>query len=210
LNIIRVLIVDDHILVRTGIRALVERIDGIEVIAETGDGGEALRLIKELRPDIVLLEIAITGGSGFDVLEQTVKEFPDVLVIVLTVREAHEYAIRALRGGAAGYLPKSAQSPELKAAMETVRRGQIYLPAGISKSQLEYGKGTTGLDLPTKLSPRQRDVLALIAEGYTTKRIALDLGISVKTVETHRAQLMHRLNIHSVAGLVRYAIKMGL
>lgn len=207
---IRVLIADDHALVRAGIRALVEKIDGVVVVGEAGKGSEALTLLSELNPSLMLLDISMPDGSGFDVLDHVTKNFPDIRVIVLTVHEAGEYAIRALREGAAGFLPKSAASVELEQAIQTVIRGEVYISAETSrKTLLQYGKGTKR-DLLATLSPRQREVLRLIAEGRTTKQIAQLLEISVKTVETHRAQLMERLDIHDVAGLVRYAIIVGL
>ena len=208
---IRTLIADDHALVRAGIRALVEKIQDVTVVAEAGKGSEALKLISELRPDLVLLDITMPDGSGFDVLQHVSKNFAEIRVIVLTVHEAGEYAIRALREGAAGFLPKSAASTELEQAIHTVLKGETYIsPETSRKTLLEYGKGVTKRDQLETLSPRQREVLRLIAEGRTTKQIAQMLEISVKTVETHRAQLMERLDIHDVAGLVRYAIIVGL
>jgi DNA-binding NarL/FixJ family response regulator len=207
----RVLIADDHALVRAGIRALVERIDGVEVVAEAGNGAEALKLTRELKPDLVLLDISMPEASGFEVLAQQAKEFPEVLVIVLTVHEAEAYAIRALREGAAGFLLKSAAAVELKEAIETVTRGQTYVsPQLAKKSLLEYGKASSDRTKLDTLSPRQGEILKLVAEGLSTKEIAGQLSISAKTVETHRAQLMERLNIHDVASLVRFALKMGL
>jgi DNA-binding NarL/FixJ family response regulator len=207
----RVLLADDHALVRAGIRALAERIEGVEVVAEAGNVAEALKLIKELNPDLVLLDISMPETSGFEVLAQQAKEFPEVRVIILTVHEAEAYAIRALRQGAAGFLLKSAASVELEAAIKTVTRGQTYVSPELSKrSLLEYGKASTDRARLDTLSPRQREILKLVADGLNTKEIAGHLRISAKTVETHRAQLMERLNIHDVAGLVRFAIKMGL
>lgn len=208
---IRVVIADDHALVRAGIRALVEKIEGIVVVGEAGTGSQALELVGEHRPDLMLLDITMPDGGGFEVLEQVTKKYPEIRIIVLTVHEAGEYAIRALREGAAGFLPKSAASTELEQAIQTVVRGEVYIsPETSRKTLLEYGKGATKRDLLATLSPRQREVLRLIAEGKTTKQIAQLLKISVKTVETHRAQLMERLGIHDVAGLVRYAIIVGL
>jgi len=208
---IRVLIADDHALVRAGIRALVEKIDDMVVVGEAGTGNEALELVKQLRPSLMLLDITMPDGGGFEVLDQVSKRYPEIRVIVLTVHEAGEYAIRALREGAAGFLPKSAASTELEQAIQTVILGETYIsPETSRKTLLEYGRGTTKRDLLATLSPRQREVLRLIAEGRTTKQIAQVLEISVKTVETHRAQLMERLGIHDVAGLVRYAIIVGL
>jgi DNA-binding NarL/FixJ family response regulator len=207
----RTLIADDHALVRAGIRALVEKIKGVTVVAEAGKGSEAIKLIDELKPDLVLLDITMPDGTGFDVLQHVSKTCPEVRVIVLSVHEAGEYAIRALREGAAGFLPKSAASTELEQAIRSVMKGEIYISSETSrKTLLEYGKGITKKDQLATLSPRQREVLRLIAEGRTTKQIAQMLEISVKTVETHRAQLMERLDIHDVAGLVRYAIIVGL
>src|ERR1051325_7242073 len=210
---IRVLIADDHALVRAGIRALVEKIEGVVVVGEAGKGKEALQLLKALKPNLILLDITMPEGSGFEVLDQVTKNFPEIRVIVLTVHEAEEYATRALSEGATGFLPKSAASTELEQAIRTVNRGEVYVSPEISRKILlaiGKGSGTTKRDLLATLSPRQREVRRLIAEGRTTKQIAQVLKISVKTVETHRAQLMDRLDIHDVAGLVRYAIIVGL
>src|SRR5687767_3944202 len=179
---IRVLIADDHALVRAGIRALVEKIEGVVVVGEAGTGSEAIALIKELHPNLVLLDLTMPEGTGFDVLNHVTKNSPEIRVIVLTVHEAGEYAIRALREGAAGFLPKSAASTELEQAIQTVIGGEIYISPEMSKKTvIDVGKGTTKRELLDTLSPRQREVLRLIAEGRTTKRIAADLGISVKT-----------------------------
>lgn len=208
---IRVLIADDHALVRAGIRALVEKIEGVVVVGEAGKGSEALELVEEHRPDLMLLDLTMPDGGGFEVLAHVRKQFPEIRAIVLTVHEAGEYAIRALREGAAGFLLKSAASTELEQAIQTVITGERYISPEMSKKIVEeVGKGTTKRELLDTLSPRQREVLRLIAEGRTTKQIAQELGISVKTVETHRAQLMERLGIRDVAGLVRYAILVGL
>jgi RNA polymerase sigma factor (sigma-70 family) len=208
---IRVLIADDHALVRAGIRALVERIDGVVVVGEAGKGSEALDLVRQLAPDLILLDITMPDGNGFEVLDQVTKLYPEIRVIVLTVHEAGEYALRAVREGAAGYLPKSAASIELEQAIQTVIRGERYIsPETAQNTIFEVTNRATKRDLLATLSPRQREVLRLIAEGKTTKQIAQVLEISVKTVETHRAQLMERLGIHDVAGLVRYAIIVGL
>lgn len=206
----RVLLADDHALVRAGIRALLSAIEGVDVIAETGNGLEALRVIQDLRPDIVLLDVTMPGLSGLEVLEESKKLFPDLRVIILTVHDAAEYAMQALRAGAAGYLPKSAAADELQLAIEIVSRGETYVSGEVSRrTLLEYSKGQIEHPL-ARLTPRQREILTLIAEGLSTKSIGRRLNISVKTVESHRAQLMERLDIHDVAGLVRFALKMGL
>src|SRR5690242_5691754 len=207
---IRTLIADDHALVRAGIRALVEKIKGVSVVGEAGKGSEALKLVDTLKPELVLLDITMPDGGGFDVLQQLSQNFPKIRVIVLTVHEAGEYALRAMREGAAGFLPKSAASTELEQAIHTVMRGEVYRSQEPStKTPEEHDKGRKKRDLLANLSPRQREVLRLIAEGRTTKQIGQILDISVKTVETHRSQLMDRLGIHDVAGLVRYAIIVG-
>jgi DNA-binding NarL/FixJ family response regulator len=212
LRAVRVLLADDHALVRAGIRALSNTIEGVEVIAEAGDGREALRLISELQPDIVLLDITMPGMSGLELLEETTRKFPGIRVIILTVHNAGEYAMRALRAGAAGYLPKSAAADELQVAIDIVSRGETYISGEVSRNTLiEFSKSNNEQAHPiASLTPRQREILTLVAEGLSTKAIGRRLNISVKTVESHRAQLMDRLDIHDVAGLVRYAIKMGL
>jgi DNA-binding NarL/FixJ family response regulator len=207
----RVLLVDDHALVRAGIRALIEGKKGIEVIAETGDGHEALRLIDEMHPDLVLLDLTMPALSGFGVLEHITKQYPDTRVIILTVHDGTEYTMRALRAGASGYVPKSAASNELEEAIVTVMQGGTYVSGEMSKKSLiQYAKANTQQDLLASLTGRQLEILKLIAEGHSTKDIARKLNISVKTVESHRAKLTERLGIHDVAGLVRFAIRTGL
>lgn len=212
MNPIRVLVADDHALVRAGIRALAEQIDGVEVIAETGNGRDALNLIAQHRPDIVLLDLTMPELNGFDVLERAGRDYHEVSVIILTVHEAEEYALRALKLGAMGYLPKSAASTELELAIRTVISKEKYVSPELSrKTFLEHARDSGENKIPNpELTPRQLEVLRLIADGKTTKDIARELQISVKTVESHRAQLMDRLNIHDVAGLVRHAIRVGL
>ena len=207
----RVLLVDDHAMVRAGIEMLLERIEGTEVVAQADNGRDALRLIGEHRPDVVLLDLTMPGLNGFEVLDQVTKEFADTHVVVLTMHDDEQYAVQALRAGAAGYLPKNAASSELEVAIKTVMDREKYISPGIIKRSL-----LTRHDAPLKgsspadLTPRQREVLRLVVNGHTTKNIALKLNISVKTVESHRAQVMERLDIHDVAGLVHYAIKVGL
>lgn len=210
-NPTRVLLVDDHVLVRAGLRALLTLIEGVEVVGEAGNGDESLRLIESLLPDIVLLDITMPGINGLAALTEITQRFPDVRVIMLTMHEAREYAIQALRGGAAGFIPKSAASSELKEAICTVMRGKTYVSAETAQHDLSPPEpSAVDEQLLDRLTARQREILILIAEGKTTKQIAGNLNISVKTVESHRAQLTERLNIHDVASLVRLAIKTGL
>jgi DNA-binding NarL/FixJ family response regulator len=212
MNSIRVLIADDHALVRGGIRALVEKIKGVVVVGEAGNGREALKLVTELQPNLMLLDLTMPEVGGFEVLDHVAEKFPEIRVIMLTVHEAGEYALTAIHKGAAGFLPKSAAITELEQAIQTVIRGKVYISPETPppKPSSAVGKVTSKKELLDTLSPRQREVLRLIAEGRTTKQIGQMLDISVKTVETHRAQLMERLDIHDVAGLVRFAISVGL
>jgi DNA-binding NarL/FixJ family response regulator len=216
---IRVLLADDHALVRAGIRALLQNLEGIEVIGEADDGREALRLIEELRPDVVLMDIAMPGLNGLEAAARASKEFPGARVIILSMYATEEYVLQAVRSGAAGYLLKGARLPELELAVTSVARGESYLSPAASKHVVSgyvqrghEGAGRAEADTKPadRLTPRQREILQLIAEGATTKEIAQTLGISAKTVEMHRAQLMERLGIYDVAGLVRYAIRVGL
>jgi DNA-binding NarL/FixJ family response regulator len=206
-----VLLVDDHALVRAGIRALIEMFNGFEVVGEAGDGHAALHAIEKVNPDVVLLDITMPGMNGFEVLKEMTARFSDVRVIMLTMHEAREYAIKALHGGAAGFIPKSAAAAELKDAIQTVMTGETYV-ATQTASHAEVAVTGEDLDqrLLERLTPRQREILVRMAEGQTTKQIARSLDISVKTVESHRSQLTERLNIHDIAGLVRFAIRTGL
>jgi DNA-binding NarL/FixJ family response regulator len=209
---LRVLIADDHALVRTGIRALVETLDGVEVVAETGDGVEALALIDRYRPDIVLMDITMPRLSGLEATARIVREHPEVHVIVLSRHASEEYVWQALRAGAAGYVLKDAGLAELDLAIRAAARGEKYLSPTMSRHVVDgYVRGLTPELSPLeRLTSRQREILQLVAEGQTTKEIAGKLNLAVKTVETHRGQLMSRLDIHDIAGLVRYAIRVGL
>lgn len=213
---IRVLLADDHALVRAGFRALLGNIEGVEVVAEAEDGRDALRLIAEYNPEVVLLDIAMPGLNGLEATVRIIAEFPGVRVIILSMHASEEYVLRALRAGAVGYLLKGARAAELELAVTSVARGETYLSPAASKHLVEQyvsqaSDSGLGASKPAdRLTPRQREILQLIAEGQTTKEIAQLLDISIKTVEMHRAQLMDRLSIHDIAGLVRYAIRMGI
>ncbi len=209
---IRVLLVDDHALVRAGIRALIEMIESVDVVGEAGNGADALRSIERLNPHIVLLDITMPDMNGLDVLQNITLSFAGVRVIILTMHEAREYAVQALHFGAAGFIPKSAAAAELKDAIAMVMQGKTYVSAQTpqqiaTRLVVNDDKQRELLD---RLTPRQREILVRIAEGQSTKEIARALDISVKTVESHRSQLTERLSIHDVAGLVRFAIKAGL
>lgn len=211
MNPVRLLLVDDHALVRAGIRALIEMVDGFEVVGEAGNGHDALLAVESMKPDVVLLDITMPGMNGFEVLKDITTRFSDVRVIMLTMHEAREYAIQALHSGAAGFIPKSAAAVELKDAIQTVMSGRTYV-ATQTAPNAEAAMAEEKFDerLLQRLTPRQREILVRMAEGQTTKQIARNLNISVKTVESHRSQLTERLNIHDIAGLVRFAIRTGL
>lgn len=208
----RVLIVDNHAMVRAGFRALLQSLEAIEVVAEAGDGQEALRLVALHQPDIVLMDIAMPEMNGLEATARIKKEFPDVRVIILSMHANEEYVYQALRAGAMGYLLKDGGTSELEMAIRAIAHGETYLSSTVSKHVItDYMRRVSTESNPLEqLTPRQREVLQFIAEGRSTKEIAATLYLSVKTVETHRMQLMDRLNIHDVAGLVRYAIRVGL
>lgn len=212
MNSIRVLLADDHALVRAGLRELLQKLPGVEVVAEAGDGREALALVKSALPNLVLLDITMKGLTGLEAAERIVKDFPGVKVVMLSMHANEEYVLRALRAGVSGYIIKDAAIVELELALKAVVAGETYLSPTISRSVIENYLGRTGGKTGSleQLTPRQREILQLIAEGHSTKEIAFTLKLSVKTVETHRAQLMERLRIYDVAGLVRYALRVGL
>ena len=209
MNPIRLLLADDHVLVRAGIRALIEKIQNLQVVGEASTGREALELVKSKLPNLVLMDIAMTELGGLEALPRITKDFPGVKVIILSAHANEEYVIRALRSGAAGYLVKDSATTELELAINSVIEDKIYLSPSISRAVIDdYLRRVGGV--AEQLTPRQREILQLIAEGNNTKEIASKLEISVKTVESHRLQLMDRLNVHDIPGLVRYAIRSGL
>jgi DNA-binding NarL/FixJ family response regulator len=209
---IHVLLVDDHVLVRAGIRTLLERISNVQVVNEAASGREALEMVKTKLPDLVVMDIAMANLNGLEALSRITKEFPGVKVIILSAHANEEYVIRALRTGAAGYMLKDAATEELELAVSSVSRGKTYLSPSISRSAIDsYLERMGDVVSPLEqLTSRQREILQLIGEGKNTKQIAFALKISVKTVESHRLQLMERLRIHDVPGLVRFAIRTGL
>jgi DNA-binding NarL/FixJ family response regulator len=208
---IRVLVADDHTIVRAGICALLQAMEGVEVVAEAADGREALALAEAHRPDIVLTDIAMPVMSGLELAACVARDLAPTRLIILSMHASEEYASRALQAGAEGYLLKDSGLAELEIAVRAVARGASYLSPAVSKYVIaEYLRRTGGAAAEGPLTPRQREILRLVAEGLTTKGIARRLGISVKTVESHRAQTMGRLGIRDVAGLVRYAIRTGL
>jgi DNA-binding NarL/FixJ family response regulator len=204
---LRVLLADDHALVRAGIRALLDRLSDVQVVAEANDGREALRLIETQPVDIVLMDVAMSGLNGLAATERIAREHPRVRVIMLSMHANEEYVWQALHSGAAGYLLKDASLAELDLALKAVSGGEVYLGPQLAQRLEEYVQRVgTERSLLEQLSLRQREVLQLIAEGHSTLDIARIMQVSAKTVETHRAQVMDRLGIYTVAGLVRYAL----
>jgi DNA-binding NarL/FixJ family response regulator len=210
---IRVLLADDHTLVRAGIRALLERMPRMEVVGEASDGREVLELVKQLHPDLVLMDIGMTRLNGLEATARLTTEFPKVRVIILSMHHTEEYVWRALKAGAVGYLLKKAATAELATALQRVAGGEIYLSREISarlRKQPPWPALAEQKSPVEQLTGRQREILQLIAEGQNTKEIAEILHVSPKTVEYHRMKLMDCLGIHDIPGLVRLALRVGL
>jgi DNA-binding NarL/FixJ family response regulator len=213
MSALRLLLADDHALVRAGMLALLRELPGVTVVAETGDGREALRLVRERKPDIALLDISMPGLNGLEVAARVAQERPATRVIIVSMHGDDESVRRALVAGAAGYLLKNSDKSELEMALTTVARGGTWLSPALTKrvvAAFTQGARAPGDGPFEVLTPRQREVLQLVAEGHSNKEIASRLNVALKTVETHRTELMDRLGIHGVAGLVRYAIQVGL
>jgi DNA-binding NarL/FixJ family response regulator len=210
---VRILLADNHPIVRAGIRAELEKIAEVQVVAEANDGREAIDLTSSQQPDLVFMDITMPGLNGLEATERITKQFPSVKVIILSRHEDEEYYWGALRAGAAGYLLKKAAIAELQAALRRVMGGEIYLSREISTRMLKKFPSQQAAQAKSpleQLTGRQREILQLIAEGQTTKSIALILKVSPKTVEYHRSKLMERLNIFDIPGLVRLALRTKL
>jgi two-component system response regulator NreC len=214
MNKLRVLIADDHTLVREGLRALLEAQGDFEVIAEASNGHEAVQRALEMRPDVVLMDIGMPELDGFEATRRILKASPTIRVLVLTVHETEDYFFRVLEAGAHGFLVKDAASTDLVAAVRAVHRGGMFLHPPLAKRLVEdyLQRVTTGEERTSyeALTPREREVLKLIGEGYTNQEIADQLSLSINTVQTHRSRIMDKLNLHSRAELMKYAVRMGL
>jgi DNA-binding NarL/FixJ family response regulator len=211
---IRVVLAEDHTLVRIGMRLLLETMPDVTVIGEASDGLEALRLIEQHRPDLVLMDLAMPGLSGLEAVRLSRAQFHEVPILVVSMHADEAYVHQALLAGAAGYLLKGSDREELETALRTICRGETYLTPAISRSVVaaltrKPDPSTTRAPLEM-LTNRQQQVLRLVAEGSSTKQVAGKLGLSAKTVEAHRGAIMSRLGIHDLAGLVRFAIRAGL
>ncbi len=209
---LKVIIADDHRLVRAGIRSLLEELTDVEVIAEAGNGSELLELVKANQPDLVLTDIAMPEMNGLEAAAVIAAKYPNIKVIILSMYASEEYVWRAFEAGAGGYLLKDAAPVELELSIRTVMNGSKYMSPVVSQQVVnDYVRNSSGgVSWKEMLTPRQREVWQLIAEGKNTKDIAAVLEISPKTVETHRSQLMERLGVYDVVGLVKLAIKAGL
>jgi DNA-binding NarL/FixJ family response regulator len=205
---VRLLLADDHDLVRQGLKALLER-QGFQVVCEASDGQEALRLADKDKPDVAIIDISMPVMNGVDAAREMTKLSPKTKVMLLTQHDEDQYVTEALRAGVKGYVLKNQAADDLVHAIREVCRGSVYLSPSISRTVVDAYLSKTYVPADP-LSGRERQVLQLVGEGKSTKDVALQLGISVKTAESHRARLMKKLDIHETASLVRYAIRRGL
>ena len=208
----RILVADDHTLLRAGLVKLLENMPFVDVVGQASDGREVLSVAKECQPEVVLLDIAMPHASGLDVCPALIKALPGVKVLMLSMHQEQQYVRKALQNGACGYLLKDSAPEELGVAIHAVTLGKTYLSPALEKAMLgNLVQTLAGADNDEgAITPRQREVLKLVADGLSTKEIARAMGLSVKTVDSHRTNLMNQLNIHDLAGLVRYAIRNGI
>ncbi len=211
---IRVVLADDHRMMREGIRAMLERRSDIQVVGEAADGREAVRLASQLCPDVVVMDVSMPLLNGIEATRHIRRDCPDVRVLILTVHESQEYVAQLLAAGASGYIIKKAGGDELLNAIHAVARGEAFLHPAVAKvvvedyvQRLQVGQGVGAGDV---LSDREREVLQLIAEGYTNREIADLLHVSIKTVQNHRSKIMSKLDLHDRGELIKYAIQQGI
>jgi DNA-binding NarL/FixJ family response regulator len=211
---LRVMLVDDHVLVREGIRHVLAGTPGVEVVAEAGDGEAALVLAHDTTPDVVVLDLSLPGAGGLEVTTRLRALLPAVRVLILSVHDHPEYVLGAVRAGAQGYLRKDTSPAELREALRAVARGESYFSPPVARHLSAALRGDSPADDAaarlSRLTPREREVLAGIAAGETSRAIATRLGLSPRTVETHRENLARKLDIKTVAGLTRFAVEAGL
>lgn len=211
---IKVLLAEDHTIVRKGIRSLLDDQPNIEVIGEAEDGREAIEKVEQLAPDIILMDNTMPILNGLEATRQIKKRFPEVKILILTMHTNEEYILQFLRVGASGYLVKQTAPTELVSAIEAVYRGDSFLSPSISRTIIDeflrQAEATGKWDSYDSLTDREREVLQLLAEGFSTKEIADHLHISAKTVGVHKINLMHKLNLHSQSELTKYAIRKGI
>lgn len=214
MSAIRVMVADDHAVVRQGIRAVLETAEDVDLIAEASDGQEALDLVRDQRPDVVVLDVTMPEMTGLEVTKVLREEGDDCRILILSMHDNPEYVLEALRSGADGYILKDAGPAELREAVRTVHQGQEYLSGRVThqlsvalRAELEQDKQRGRLE---RLTPREHEVMLKVAKGLTSKEIAEDFGISHRTVETHRERVMAKLRVRSVADLTRFVLEMGL
>jgi len=205
---IRIVLADDHVLIRQSLKSLLER-EGHQVVGEASDGQEAVRRVSSLQPDIVVMDISMPIVNGLNAAREVSSTFPKTKTILLTQHDEDQYVSEAIEAGVKGYVLKSQVANDLLEAIRQVVRGQVYLSPGVSRAVMEAYRSKSELR-KDPLTLRERQVLQLIAEGKSTKEIALLLGVSAKTAESHRTRLMQKLDIHEVASLVRYAVRRGI
>ena len=209
---VRILLADDHTILREGIKVLLNRENDMEIVAEAEDGAQALEKVRAVKPDVVVMDISMPKIGGLEVTREITETFPDVKVVILTMHDNEEYLVQALKSGAKGYVLKEAAATDLAEAIRAVVRGDAYLYPTVARKLVDdyVNRVRTIKTASDSLTTREREVLKLVAEGHTNKEIADYLGISVKTVENHRANLMRKLDLHDRTELARYAIKIGL
>ncbi len=211
---VRIFLVEDHTILREGLRALLTADPNFEIIGEAADGREAVRFVEKQVPDLIIMDLSMPRMTGMDAIREIKKRYPATKIIALTVHKTEEYLRTTLQAGADGYVLKDATHEELMLAIQNVLKGKTYLSPGVSEKVIEGYLESKESQIPSStlglLSPREREVLKLIAEGYKNKEIAADLCISLKTVEKHRANLMKKLDLHNAATLTAYAIEQGL
>jgi DNA-binding NarL/FixJ family response regulator len=210
MNKIRVLIVDDHAIMRDGIRALLNVNNDIEVVGEASEGKEAISKLEQLKPEVIVMDIAMPGMDGLEATRRMVKVNSKVKVLILTQHDNKEYILSAIKAGAAGFVPKRALGSELVSAIRAVSRGDSVLYPSVASTLIEEYRQRSGLDPYDRLTAREREILKLIAEGHTSQEIADMLVISLKTVLGHRTKIMEKLDIHNRTELIKYAMRKGL
>jgi DNA-binding NarL/FixJ family response regulator len=208
---IRLLVVDDHAIMRDGIRALLSLHDDIEIVGEASTGQEAIEKTTELNPDVIIMDIAMPGMDGLESTRRILKQNPRARILILTQHDDKEYVLSAIKAGSAGYLPKRALGSELVSAIRAVNRGDSFLyPSAASALITDYRTQAQDGDAYSQLTPREREILKMIAEGLTSREIAEKLFISLKTVMGHRTKLMEKLNLHNRTELIKYAMRKGI
>ena len=208
---IRVLVVDDHAIMRDGIRAMLSVVDDVDVIGEAADGKQAVERVQEMEPDVVVMDIAMPDMDGIEATRRIQKKSPRVRLLILTQHDNKEYILSAIKAGASGYVPKRALGSDLVTAIRAVHKGQSFLYPSAARALIDdYRWQTEGKDPYDSLTPREREVLKMIADGYTSRAIAEKLIVSLKTVLGHRTKIMGKLDLHNRTELIKYAMRKGL